>query len=255
MNWLTAYKLGIKSFILGLLWFIVGMLFVVAGILFFFSGLGLLAIIVGLFGLLICATAFIASIFKVSDNLIRDKIRQTLKTSAVWTMKELEKLPLVPRLLGEKKIAKAVEIKVPIDLGFKYIANGENAIEWHPDIKEAKRIEGEFGPSSIVKYVAQIGKRKYEFTTRVTHWDPPKRYVDVSRFNTTLVRKYVHEGLFKPTQDGFRYIFVLHVKLGPPGLGWLTTRLKAKEIEESLERALDRLKRVLEKKYAEGKLS
>ncbi|MEM0215611.1 MAG: SRPBCC family protein, partial [Archaeoglobaceae archaeon] len=217
--------------------------------------LGFLAILVGLLGLLICATAFIAAVFKVSDNLIREKIREILKTSVVWNIKELEKVPLIRRLLGEKKIAKAVEIKVPIELGFRYIANGENAVEWHPDIREAKRIEGEFGPSSVMKYVAEVGKRRYEFTTKVTHWDPPKKYVDVSKFNTSLIRKYVHEGIFNPTQDGFRYIFVLNFKLGPPGLGWLTTRIKSKEIEESLERALERLKRVLEKKYAEGKLS
>ncbi|MCS7143853.1 MAG: SRPBCC family protein [Archaeoglobaceae archaeon] len=255
MNWIRAYKLAIKTFIFGLIWFIIGLLFVLAGVLFFFSGLGLLAIIVGLLGLLICATAFLAAVFKVSDNLIRDKIRQMLKTSMVWSMKELEKVPLIPRLLGERKIAKAVEIKVPIELGFKYIANGENAIEWHPDIKEAKRIEGEFGPTSVMKYTAQIGRRKYEFTTRVTQWDPPRKYVDVSKFNTSLIRKYVHEGIFNPTADGFRYIFVLDFKLGPLGLGWLTTRLKAKEIEESLERSLEKLKRVLEKKYAEGKLT
>ncbi|MCX8172412.1 MAG: SRPBCC family protein [Archaeoglobaceae archaeon] len=178
-----------------------------------------------------------------------------MKTSVVWGVKELEKVPLISRLLGEKKIAKAVEIKVPLELGFKYIANGENAVEWHPDVREAKRVEGEYGPTSVVRYVVQIGKRKYEFTTRVTHWDPPRKYVDVSKFNTSLVRKYVHEGIFSPTQEGFRYIFVLDFKLGPPGLGWLTTRIKAKEIEESLERSLEKLKRVLEKKYAEGKLS
>ncbi|MCX8000914.1 MAG: SRPBCC family protein, partial [Leptospiraceae bacterium] len=125
----------------------------------------------------------------------------------------------------------------------------------HPDIREAKRIEGEFGPTSVMKYTAQIGKRKYEFTTKVTRWDPPRRYTDISKFNTSLIRKYVHEGIFSPTPNGFRYIFVLDFKLGPPGLGWLTTRMKGKEIEESVEVALERLKRVLEKKYAEGKLA
>jgi len=177
------------------------------------------------------------------------------KTSTVWSVKELEKLPLILRLLGEKRIAKAVEIKVPVEVGFRYIADGENSVEWHPDVREAKRIEGEFGPTSVVRYVVQVGKRTYEFTTRVTYWDPPRKYVDEAKFNTKLVRKYVHEGIFNPTADGFIYTFVLHFKLGPPGLGWLTTRLRAREIERGLERALVRLKAVLERKYAEGKLS
>lgn len=255
MKWITAYKLAIKTFIFGIVWFLVGLLFVVAGILFFFSGLGLLGFIIGLIGLLICATAFIAAIFKVSDNIIKDKINQMMRLGVVWTVEELQKVPLIRRLLGERKIAKAVEIKVPVELGFNYIANGENAIEWHPDIREAKRIRGEFGPTSVMKYVAQIGNKKYEFTSEVTRWDPPKRYVDVAKFSKGLVRKYVHEGIFHPTPNGFRFVFVLNFKLGPRGLGWLTTRIKGKEIEESIEVALERLKRVLEKKYAEGKLS
>ena len=254
MQWKRAYKLAIKTFIFGLIWFIIGLLFVFAGALFFFSGLAILAIPIGIIGIIICATSFIAAILKVSDNIVRERIQEAIKTNIVKNVKELEKLPLIPKLLGEKKIAKAVEIKVSIEVGFKYIADGENAIEWHPYVREAKRIEGEFGPSSVVKYTVEVGKRKYELTTKVIEWDPPRKYVDVSKFNTRLVRKYVHEGIFEPTKDGFRYTFVLNFKLGPPGLGWLTTRLRAKSVEEGLEKALERLKAVLEKKYAEGKL-
>ncbi len=255
MNWLTAYKLAIKTFIFGIVWFLVGLLLIIAGVLFFFSGLGLLGFIVALIGLIICATAFLAAIFKVSDGLIKEKIRQMTKSSVVWNVEELKRVPIIARLLGEKKIAKAVEIRIPLELGFNYIANGENATEWNPNIREAKRIEGEFGPTSVMKYVVQIGKKQYEFTTKVIKWDPPKMYVDVAKFKTRLIRKYVHEGIFSPTPNGFRYTFVLDFKLGPLGLGWLTTRIKGKEIEESIEIALERLKRILEKKYAEGKLS
>lgn len=255
MNWITAYKKALKTFIFGVIWFLVGVLFVLAGILFFFSGLGLLGVIVGLIGLLICATAFLAAIFKVVDGIIRERIKQMMKPSVVWNVDELTKVPILQRLLGEKKIAKAVEIRVPIEVGFKYIADGENAVEWHPDVKEAKRIQGEFGSSSVMKYVAKIGNSTYEFTTKVFRWEPPKRYIEIAKFKKGWVRKYMHEGIFSPTPNGFRYTFVLDFKLGPPGLGWLMTRMRSKEIEESVEVALERLKRVLEKKYAEGQVA
>jgi hypothetical protein len=139
------------------------------------------------------------------------------------------------------RIERSIEIEVPLEKGFWYIVDGENSLEWHPDVREAKRIAGEVGPTSVMRYVVEIRGKRYEFETRVVEWDPPKRYVDESRFKTRLVKRYVHEGVFEPTENGFRYTFILDYHLGPTGLGWITNRLRKRDIERSIEKSLEKL--------------
>ncbi|MCL7396694.1 MAG: SRPBCC family protein [Thaumarchaeota archaeon] len=147
------------------------------------------------------------------------------------------------------RIERSVEIEVPLEKGFWYIVDGENSLEWYPDVRGAKRIAGEVGPTLVMRYVVEIRGKRYEFETRVVEWDPPKRYVDESRFKTRLVKRYVHEGVFEPTEHGFKYTFILDYHLGPTGLGWTTDRLRKRDIERSIEKSLEKLKHVLESKF------
>ncbi len=149
------------------------------------------------------------------------------------------------------RIEKTIEVEVPLEKGFWYIADGENWPKWYPSLKKAKRIKGKVGPSSVMHYIAEIKGKRYEFETRVVEWDPPRRYLDVSRFRTRLIKHYMHEGRFKPTKKGFKYTFILDYRFGPPGLGWLIERLRKREIERSIEEALKNLKSVLEHKFGQ----
>ena len=142
------------------------------------------------------------------------------------------------------KIRKSIEIKAPLEKVFAYVVDGENAPEWHPSVKKAKRITGEVGKTSVMRYVAIVGKKKYEFETKVLKYEKNKRYVDV--MTKGPLKKYVHVGTFERTEDGSRYIFDLDYEFPWGVIGKIVAKLRKSKVEKETEKSLENIKRILE---------
>ncbi|MET1125128.1 MAG: SRPBCC family protein [Archaeoglobaceae archaeon] len=246
MSWRRAFKLGLKTFVTGVLLFLIGFLMTILGILFVFTGVGILGIAMIIAGLLIAATSFFVATLKVVDSMIREAVGGSFVETVVRSIPDEERVPILSRLGGEIRISKSVEIEAPVDRGFEYITNVENVVEWLPIVTRCEQVEGE-GLLAVKRYVVRLGRRSCEFRTCVIEWDPPRKYAEALETRDRKLRELIHEGILKKTETGFRYYFRLSLKLGPPLLGWLRARKLKGELEASVAKGLENLKRKLER--------
>ena len=142
------------------------------------------------------------------------------------------------------KITESIEIKAPVDKVFAYVVNGENAPEWHLTVKEAKRIAGKVGKTSVMRYLVAVGRRRYEFETRVAEFEENKRYVD--EMTKGPFKKYIHVGTFEKTDDGCRYIFDVDYELRWSFIGKIVARMVKSKVRKDVVKSLEKLKEILE---------
>jgi carbon monoxide dehydrogenase subunit G len=76
------------------------------------------------------------------------------------------------------RIHERIEVDLPIDAAFDYIADFANNAEWDPNTTAAHRIdEGPVGVGAQYRVDVRIGNRTAPMTYRITEYDRPRRVV------------------------------------------------------------------------------
>ena len=144
--------------------------------------------------------------------------------------------------MGEVRVR--VRVRAPIEEVFKYLADGENAPEWHPSITSARRLAGtRLGPGSIVRYEARIGPLLLAWVTRAAEFKWNEYFRDVLlKVERGPLAEYELSGRFEAEGDSVLVEFHLKYKLTGGIIGTLVDKLLVeravrRHMEEGLERA------------------
>jgi ligand-binding SRPBCC domain-containing protein len=146
------------------------------------------------------------------------------------------------------RIESRVEIRVPLERAFWFLANGDNAAQWSLSVEEAHHETPppiQVGSRLAVK--AHAGNRHYAWTQVVTAWDPPHGFADRMLPGAGPFRSFEDWGKFEATPRGTSFTFGIDYRLPGGPIGWLLDRLwLARRVRHEQSASLEKAKSLLE---------
>ncbi len=147
------------------------------------------------------------------------------------------------------RVRVSARIKAPLEEVFKYIADGENAPDWHPSIEEAKRImDTRLGVGSTVRYKAKVGPLELVWITRAVEFEWNKGFKDVLvGVEKGPLKSYELRGRFESLDDGTLVELELEYSLSWGPIGWIIDKLLVeRRVKRHMQEGLERAKHKLE---------
>lgn len=149
---------------------------------------------------------------------------------------------------GTAKITRTIEVSVPVDKAFDYVADFSTTETWDPGIVEGRRVDdGPVGVGSAFDVVADFGGRRLPLRYRITEYERPSRVVLVgegARF------RGVDDIRFSPSAGGTRIDYLADLRLR--GLARIAEPFMRGRFEQLSDDAIDGLSRTLSRKASQG---
>ena len=106
------------------------------------------------------------------------------------------------------KLEYAIEIKVPPEKAFNFIADGTNSPKWHPSIKSTERIsEGPLQTGSRLRVETVLSGRRFVWDQEVVEFTPGRSFRD--RMIAGPFRRFEDWSIFERTETGTKWTFGL----------------------------------------------
>jgi uncharacterized protein YndB with AHSA1/START domain len=140
------------------------------------------------------------------------------------------------------RIEASVEINRPIDQVFAYVIDIKNLSKWEPTILEVEQTSsGQIGIGTTFKGVNKVMGRRMPFTSKVTDYEPNKKWNESISSGSTLIDLY---WTFDSIGGGTKFIEVYDMKIG--GFLRLFSFMIVGSTRKQLKLDLINLKRLLE---------